>query len=135
MGATEKNRYGYVRHLPGIRFEVALAGVRDALVAEGFGVMSRIDVDETLRERLGVDFRRYAILGACNPRIAHRALYAEEHIGLLFPCHVVVQEHEGGSTISAADPQVVLRLIDNPELDPIAAETAERLRRVLKRAS
>ncbi|HVC40891.1 MAG TPA: DUF302 domain-containing protein [Candidatus Saccharimonadales bacterium] len=112
-------------------YEEANARVRDLLKAEGFGVLTEIDVRATLREKLDVDFPRYAILGACNPTLAHRALQADPAVGLLLPCNVVVAERaEGGSRVSFMDPVAILDLAGNAALAPIAADAAARLRRV-----
>jgi len=112
-------------------YEEANARVRDQLKAEGFGVLTEIDVRATLREKLDVDFPRYAILGACNPTLAHRALQADPAVGLLLPCNVVVAERaEGGSRVSFMDPVAILDLAGNAALAPIAADAAARLRRV-----
>ena len=109
--------------------------VRDALADEGFGVLSEIDVAATLEEKLGIDdYRAYRILGACNPELAHQALDDEPALGALLPCNVVVSEAEDGSgdvLIRAVDPEAMLSIADNPELDEIAADVKERFERVL----
>lgn len=113
-----------------LTFEDAERKVRDLLKQEGFGVLTEIDVTSTLKEKLNVDFRRYKILGACNPPLAHRALTIEPGIGLLLPCNVVIEEHDGGSRVLIIDPVPTLRIVGNPELDPLAADAGARLRRV-----
>ncbi len=112
-------------------FESALGRVTDALKAEGFGVLTEIDVKETLKKKLGVDFRPYKILGACNPPLAHRALTAAPDVGLLLPCNVTVSLiEEGVVEVSLVDPLAMLGVVANPELEPIAAEARARLDRV-----
>lgn len=114
----------------------AEARVRELLRAEGFGVLTEIDVKSTLQEKLGIDFRPYKILGACNPPLAHRALEAEPGIGLLLPCNVVVEAGAaGGSRVSFLDPERALGLVGNRDLEPIAADAARRLRRVADKLS
>lgn len=115
-------------------FEEADARVREALSEEGFGVLTEIDVRETLKKKLDVDFRRYRILGACNPPLAHRALSAETDIGMLLPCNVVVYEdlEHGGSVVAALDPELQLGLTGREELEPLAREVRERMERVLE---
>ncbi|HVS02640.1 MAG TPA: DUF302 domain-containing protein [Thermoanaerobaculia bacterium] len=122
--------YGLRQRLD-LPYEVAVEHVTEALRREGFGVLTRIDVRETLKEKLDADFRRYVILGACNPPLAHRALEAELEIGLQLPCNVIVYEDRGGSVVSIADPAAMLEVAGNPRLEPIAAEARERLCRVL----
>ncbi len=125
--------YGLTRHLPGTTYQDAVASITEGLATEGFGVLTEIDVKETLKKKLDVDFRRYVILGACNPTLAHRALLKERLIGLLLPCNVVVAERdEGGSTVSIASPRELFRLVNNPDLTSVADEVESKLRRVLE---
>ena len=106
----------------------------DALKAEGFGVLTEIDVRATLAQKLGVDFRPYTILGACNPPLAHRALTAAPEIGLLLPCNVtVVQVEEAVFEVSAIDPVLMLGIVDVPELRDVATEAQTRLRQAINR--
>jgi uncharacterized protein (DUF302 family) len=111
----------------------AVQRTRDALAAEGFGVLTEIDVRATFRKKLDVDFRPYIILGACNPPLAHQALTMERDVGLLLPCNVVVYagEEEGTSVVAAMDPEPTLGLTGNSGLTSLAGEVKERLRRVL----
>ncbi len=112
-------------------FETALARVVAALKVEGFGVLTEIDVKETLKNKLGVDFRPYRILGACNPPLAHRALSTAPEVGLLLPCNVVVAEAEAGVTeVSLVDPLAMLGVVAYADLKPVAEEAAARLARV-----
>ena len=115
-----------------LTYDEALQRVKAALKEEGFGVLTEIDVKETLREKLQVDFRRYDIIGACNPQLAHRALQAELDVGLLLPCNVIVYEDDDGSVVAAFDPEAAMGLADNPSLSEIAREAKDRLRRALE---
>jgi uncharacterized protein (DUF302 family) len=124
--------YGFVKKLSGRTFDEAVALVTEALKKEGFGVLAQMDIREALRSKLGIDFRRYTILGTCNPVLARQALEAEPQIGLLLPCNVLVQESDdGGSIVSVVDPKAMFKLVNNPALDPIMQEAESRLRRVM----
>jgi uncharacterized protein (DUF302 family) len=114
-------------------YEEAVERTRQALAAEGFGILSEIDVAGTMKKKLDVDMPPYVILGACNPPLAHRALSAERDIGLLLPCNVVVYAGESPevSTVAAMDPVAALSLTGNPEIEPLAREVKERLTRAL----
>ena len=129
---TQTTRYGIGTTIP-LAYEAAVTRTKEALAAEGFGILSEIDVAATLKKKLGVDFRPYVILGACNPPLAHRALSAERDIGLLLPCNVVVYADDtpGTSVVAAMDPVEALRLTGNDEIEPVAAEVRERLVRAL----
>jgi uncharacterized protein (DUF302 family) len=131
----ESKRYGLTRVLENASFEEAVDRVTQALGAEGFGVLTEIDVKATLKKKLDVDFRRYTILGACNPPMAHRALEAEPEIGLLLPCNVVVQEVADGSgvSISLVDPMAMFGVVENGELAAVAETVAGKLENVLSR--
>ncbi len=112
-------------------YEAALARVTGALKAEGFGVLTEIDVQATLKQKLGVDFHPYKILGACNPPLAHRALTLAPEIGLFLPCNITVAEAAaGGVEISLIDPLGMMSILGNPALEPIATEARARLERV-----
>ncbi len=112
-------------------FAEAVARTTEVLQRHGFGVLTEIDVQATLRNKLGADFRPYRILGACNPQMAYRALQAEDKIGTMLPCNVVVQQRDDGAVeVSAVDPVASMQAIDNPKL----AETAQSVQRMLKEA-
>jgi uncharacterized protein (DUF302 family) len=114
-------------------FDEAIERVTEALKAEGFGVLTEIDVKATIKKKLGADFRNYRILGACNPPAAHRALLAEDKIGTMLPCNVIVQETEAGEVeIAAIDPIASMQAIRNPDLGHIAVEVQAKLRRVVE---
>ena len=112
-------------------YEEVIPRVKEALKAEEFGVLTEIDVRQTLREKLGAEMEPYLILGACNPVLAHRALEQEPEVGLLLPCNVVVRAVEGGCRVEIADPEAMLGIVGNDQLDIIAAEAKERLLRVI----
>jgi uncharacterized protein (DUF302 family) len=115
-----------------LSFDEALARSTEALAAEGFGVLTDIDVAGTLRRKLGVEVPPYRILGACNPQLAHRAISAEPGIGALLPCNVVVrQDAEGAVRVEFMDPESVLGLVGRPEVEPIARDVRARLGRVM----
>lgn len=125
--------YGARKELPGVDYEDAVARVEEALGEEGFGILTRIDVKATLKKKLDEDFKRYVILGACNPPLAHRALTADDDIGLLLPCNVVVAETGDGSEAAYLRPRAMLGLADVPGLDSVAREAEERLASAFER--
>ena len=113
-------------------FEQAIQITTDALKTEGFGVLTQIDVKTTLKEKINVDFRRYVILGACNPSLAHRALLANLNVGLLLPCNVTVYEEGDGSVVTAVDPVETLGVLkEDPVVHEVAVEARTRLQRVI----
>jgi uncharacterized protein (DUF302 family) len=116
-------------------FTEAAERVREELKAEGFGILCEIDVQATLKEKLGVDGEPYLILGACNPPLAHRALEAEPDLGTLLPCNVVVYQRGGKTQISAIDAERMLSIVGNDALAPVAAEVRSRLAAVVERAA
>jgi len=117
----------------GYSFNDAITKVTDELKKEGFGVLTEIDVKETLKKKLNVDFRNYKILGACNPPFAHKALLAEENLGVLLPCNIVVQEKENGEVfVSAVNPMESMQAVNNPELGEVASQVSSKLQKVLE---
>lgn len=127
----QSDDYGFGTRLD-LPFDEAVERTKDALKTEGFGILTTIDVRATMREKLDVEFEPYVILGACNPQLAHRALLVEHEIGLLLPCNVVIHAHDGASMVAIADPAKMLGIVgDNAELQAIADEAAQRLRRVV----
>ena len=128
---TKKHAYGISTQI-NLPYEEAIPKVTEALKQEGFGVLTEIDVKATLKKKLDADFRRYVILGACNPTLAHRALQTELELGLLLPCNVIVYEAgENQSVVSVVDPLSMVGVTQNPELKPIADEAYQRLVRCL----
>ncbi len=125
------SQYGFGKKVS-LPYEQAVEQVTAALKQEGFGVLTEIDVKATLKKKLDVDFRRYVILGACNPPLAHQALNAELEIGLLLPCNAIVYEtDDGNAVISALNPMVALGMVDNQALADVAVQVTEKLKRVI----
>jgi uncharacterized protein (DUF302 family) len=116
-------------------FDEAVMRVRNALKAQGFGVLTEIDVRATLREKLGEEMEDYLILGACNPPLAHRALAADRRVGLLLPCNVVVRAAADHTVVEALDPATMIGIAGEPGLQPVADEAASRLRNALRTLS
>jgi uncharacterized protein (DUF302 family) len=114
-----------------LAYEETVERTREALAEQGFGVLSEIDVQATLREKRGVEMEPYVILGACNPDLAHQALDIDRSIGVLLPCNVVVSGREGGSKVQILDPLIMASVMGREELQPIAQEAARRLQTVL----
>lgn len=123
--------YYFSKTLRGDDFDAAEERVRAALKGAGFGVLTEIDVKSTLKDKIGVEFRPYKILGACNPELAHKALQAEDRIGALLPCNVILQEVNGGIEAAAVNPVASMQAIDNPALIDIAEDVSARLRSVI----
>jgi len=114
-----------------LSYERAVEKVTEELKKEEFGILTTIDVKETMKKKLDVDFKKYVILGACNPPFAYRALQAEEQLGLLLPCNVIVYEQGTKTVVAIFDPMVMTAILDNPQLRPVAEEMKRRLERVL----
>ena len=115
-----------------LSFEEAISKVTEELKKEGFGILTEIDVKATLKRKLNVDFRNYRILGACNPHFAHQALQAEDKIGTMLPCNVIVQEKAGGNVeVSAVDPVASMKAIENPKLGELAQQVQGKLKKVV----
>lgn len=112
-------------------FDDAIARVSDELKKEGFGILTEIDVKETLKKKLNADFHRYKILGACNPPFAYQALKAEDKIGTMLPCNVIVQETAGGVEVAAVDPIASMAAVENPQLTEVAQQVQAKLRKVI----
>jgi|TARA_R100000005_G_C4992891_1_gene200046 uncharacterized protein (DUF302 family) len=121
-------KYYFEKTLKDTGFEEAIEKVTDALKVEGFGILTEIDVKETLKKKLDEDFRPYKILGACNPPFAHKALLAEDKIGAMLPCNVIVQQTENGVEIAAVDPVASMQAVENKDLEGIANEIQSKLR-------
>lgn len=113
-------------------FDDVIDRTREALKAQGFGIISEIDIQAALREKIGVDFRPYTILGACNPALAHEALQIEDKVGTMLPCNVVVQERSDGIEVAAIDPVASMQAIENRELSEKAAVVAEKLKAAIE---
>src|SRR5512141_2298167 len=119
--------YGFSKTVS-LGYDLAVKKVTEELAKEGFGVLTTIDVRETRKKKLDVDFTRYIILGACNPPFAYKALQAEEQVGLLLPCNVIVYEKEGKTVVSAFDPMAMTKLMGNDKIRPVAEEVQARLK-------
>jgi len=124
-------QYGFSKTVD-MPFEQTIEKVTAELKKEGFGVLTSIDVKETLKQKINVDFKKYTILGACNPPIAHKALQEEEELGLLLPCNVIVYEKDDKTRVSIFDPMVMTWIVENDQMKSIATEVQEKLQRVLK---
>ena len=123
-------QYGFSKTVD-LSFEQTIEKVTEELKKEGFGVLTTIDVKDTLKKKIDVDFKKYTILGACNPPIAHKALQTEEELGLLLPCNVIVYEKDNQTKVSMFDPMLMTNIVDNEKMGPIAKEVKEKLQRVL----
>lgn len=130
MNLEQYSPYGFGLKVS-LPYAEAVERTKAALKEQGFGVLTEVDIKQTMKEKRGIDFRPYVILGACNPLLAEQALTAELDLGLLLPCNVVVYETEGGSMVQAMDPEPVLGLVGNPGLEPIAREVKARLQAAL----
>ncbi|MCJ7552539.1 MAG: DUF302 domain-containing protein, partial [Ignavibacteriaceae bacterium] len=125
-----KMQYGFSKTTD-YTFNQAIEKVTEELKKEGFGVLTSIDLKDTLKKKINVDFKNYTILGACNPPIAHKALQTEEEIGLLLPCNVIVYEKGNKTVVSMFDPMLMSKIVDNDKMLSIASEVKEKLQRVL----
>jgi uncharacterized protein (DUF302 family) len=125
--------YGLTRDLPGVPFEDALDRTVEALKTEGFGVLTRIDVDQVMKAKLGADLPRYVILGACNPPLAHQALTADPWVGLLLPCNVVVTQDGDGSVVSAVRPGAMFSVVQVAGVASVVEQVEQKLKNVLER--
>ncbi|MBU1692687.1 MAG: DUF302 domain-containing protein [Verrucomicrobia bacterium] len=124
----------YFTKTTSLGYEQALLKVQEELKKEGFGIITEIDVRETLKKKLNIDFRRYKILGACNPSFAHQALQVESRIGTMLPCNVIVQEREDGQTeVSAINPLESMKAVANPQLAQVGSQIAAKLKGVVER--
>jgi len=130
MSLEQYSPYGFGLKV-NLPYAEAVERTKAALKEQGFGVLTEVDIKQTMKEKRGVDFRPYVILGACNPSLAEQALATELDLGLLLPCNVVVYETEGGSIVQAMDPEPVLGLVGNSRLEPIAREVKARLQAAL----
>lgn len=123
--------YYFAKTLTDTTFDEAIENVTAALKEEGFGILTEIDIKATLKKKLDADFRNYKILGACNPPFAHQALLAEDKIGTMLPCNVIVQEKKEGIEVAAVDPMASMQAVENPKLEGIAKEVRSRLEKVV----
>lgn len=119
--------------LEDVSFEEAIDKITKALKEEGFGILTNIDIKATMKEKLNIDFKKYKILGACNPPLAYKALQAEDKIGLMLPCNVIVQELESGDIeVAAIDPLASMQAVANPELNQVAATVRDQMKKIIK---
>ena len=123
--------YGFSKVL-NLSYEETIEKVTDELKKEGFGVLTSIDVKDTLKKKIDVNFKKYAILGACNPVLAHKALQAEEDIGLLLPCNVIVYEKENKTAVSIFNPMTMAKIVNNDSLKSVAEEVNAKLTKVFE---
>jgi uncharacterized protein (DUF302 family) len=123
--------YGFSKTVS-MPYEQVIDKVTTELQKEGFGVLTSIDVRDTFKKKIDVDFKKYVILGACNPNLAYKALQAEEELGLLLPCNILVYEKEQETVVSIFDPTIMTKIIDNDSLMPVAVEVKGRMEKVLK---
>ncbi len=130
MQPAQNVSYGYLGPV-NLGFAEAIAKAEAALKAEGFGVLCQIDIQAKLKEKLGIDFPRYVILGVCNPPIARQALEQEFNLGLLLPCNAVVYERDGQVVVGVVDAAKMLSVVGRPEMEPMARQVNERLRRAV----
>lgn len=125
-------KYYHAKTLKNVSFDEAIQKITDALKEEGFGILTEIDVKETMKKKLDEDFRPYRILGACNPPFAHKALIAEDKIGAMLPCNVIVQQVGEGIEVAAVDPVASMQAVDNKGLSEIAKEIQSKLKLVIE---
>jgi len=124
--------YYFAKTLSGKGFDDVVARVIDALKDEGFGILTEVDVRATMKKKLDKDFRPYRILGACNPSLAYQALQAEDKIGTMLPCNVIVQETKNGIEVAAVDPVASMQAVENPELARVAATVRDKLKQLIE---
>lgn len=125
--------YYFSKKLPGVTFDQAIETVTEKLKSEGFGILTEIDVKETFKKKLDVDFKKYRILGACNPQFAHQAIQSEDKIGVFLPCNVIVEEHDDGVVeVTAVDPIASMQSVVNPDLADVAGQVQSRLKGVIE---
>jgi uncharacterized protein (DUF302 family) len=128
-------KYYYSRTVSKTGFDDVISSVTEALKKEGFGILSQINIAEKLKEKLGIDFKKYVILGACNPPLAYKALQAEDKIGVMLPCNVIIVEQESGIVeIAAIDPMASMATVGNRALVPIAEEVSKKLKKAINAA-
>jgi uncharacterized protein (DUF302 family) len=121
--------YGFTKDLI-IPYETAIDRVKDVLKKEGFGVLTEIDIQNKMKEKLGIDMNKYIILGACNPANAYKAILSEENIGLMLPCNVIIYEKGGKTVLSVIRPSVAMQMVDNAELQKVSEEVEKKLKKV-----